>query len=54
MAKLTTSPQSLKQGTGSWYTERGTTTEPSTVKGMEWVCRAGKRIALVPTTKEEK
>ena len=43
-----------KKGTGSWYTERSTYTEPSDIEGMEWVCRAGKRIALVPKTKEEK
>lgn len=36
-----------KRGTGSWYTERGTYTEPSEIEGMEWICRLGKRIALV-------
>jgi hypothetical protein len=38
-----------KQGTGSWYTERGTYTEPSEVPGMVKLMRAGKFLALVPT-----
>lgn len=42
----------MKRGTGSWYTEQGTTTEPSSIPSMEWICRAGKRIALVPIKKE--
>jgi hypothetical protein len=51
----TQSKRRIKQGTGSWYTERGTYTEPSSVEGMEWICRAGKRIAMVAIeTKEEK
>ena len=43
----------LKKGTGKWYTEQGTYTEPSNIDGMEWICRCGKRIALVPITKGE-
>ena len=42
----------MKKGTGSWYTERNTTTEPSEIPGMEWIVRCGKRIALVPIKKE--
>jgi hypothetical protein len=38
----------LQSGSGAWYTERGTTTEPSAIPGMEWIVRCGKRIALVP------
>jgi hypothetical protein len=37
-----------KKGTGTWYTEKGTTTEPSEIKGMVKLMRAGKFIALVP------
>lgn len=44
--------QSTKRGTSTWYTERGTYTEPSSIEGMEWICRCGKRIALVPIKKE--
>lgn len=39
----------MKRGTGSWYTERGTYTEPSGTPGMDKLMRAGKFIALVPT-----
>lgn len=42
----------MKKGTGSWYTERNTTTEPSEIPSMEWIVRCGKRIALVPIKKE--
>jgi len=53
MAQVTTSKsKSMKQGTGSWYTEQGTYTEPSEIKGMEWICRAGKIIALIPIHKD--
>ncbi len=37
----------MKKGTGTWYTEKGTTTEPSSIEGMEWIVRCGQRIALV-------
>jgi hypothetical protein len=38
----------IKRGTGAWYTERGTYTEPySFDSSLEWICRAGKRISLV-------
>lgn len=49
--KLTATQSHLKQGTGTWYTEKGTTTEPSEIPGMEWIVRAGKKIALVPVAK---
>lgn len=42
----------MKKGTGTWYTEKATTTEPSNIQGMEWIVRCGKRIALVPIKKE--
>jgi hypothetical protein len=51
--KLKAGSATPKLGTGSWYTERGTYTEPSEQEGMEWVCRLGKRIALVPIKKEQ-
>ena len=38
----------MKRGTGSWYTERNTYTEPCSFDStLEWICRAGKQIALV-------
>jgi hypothetical protein len=34
--------------TGSWYSERNTTTEPCGFDAnLEWIIRCGKRIALV-------
>lgn len=42
----------MKKGTGTWYTEKATTTAPSEIQGMEWIVRCGKRIALVPIKKE--
>lgn len=42
----------MKKGTGSWYTDRNTTTEPSEIPGMEKLIRCGKFIALVPIKKE--
>lgn len=53
MTKLQTGTAKPKQGNGSWYSERGTYTEPSEVPGMEWVCRAGKRLALVAEITED-
>lgn len=46
---MTTKRQTVKQGTGSWYTERGTYTEPSEVPGTDKLMRAGKFIAFVPS-----
>lgn len=49
MCDMETTTKSRKQGTGSWYTEKGTTREPCTFdSSLEWICRAGKYIALVP------
>ena len=38
----------MKKGTGTWYTEKGTYTEPSENPGMVKLMRAGKFLALVP------
>jgi hypothetical protein len=48
----TTTKRTKKQGTGSWYTERGTYTEPSEVPGMVKLMRAGKFLAFVPTKED--
>ena len=38
----------MKKGTGKWYTEKGTYTEPCSFDpSLEWICRCGTRIALV-------
>ena len=38
----------MKQGTGTWYTEKGITERPSSTPGMVDLYRAGKFIATVP------
>jgi hypothetical protein len=37
----------MKKGTGTWYTEKGTTESPSSIPGHVDLYRAGKFIATV-------
>lgn len=37
----------MKQGTGTWYTEKGTVEKPSSIPGHVELWRAGRYIATV-------